>query len=99
VMGGHKHHERHLIRRQRLNHVESADVGHLDVKKYDVRLERFDVLDSRKPVGRFADNLDVAMSAQMNPYGVTCKRFIVDDQGADQSAPGHLRRWIDEGSR
>ena len=82
---GHRHEDharRFRHRRERAEHAEAVELGHLQVERDDVRLQLLDPLECVDPVARDADDLDPAVPRQHLAHHLARERRVVDDEDA-----------------
>ena len=83
VVRGHEHDKWHVRGADRLDDIEAAGAGHLDVEKDEIRTELLDGRNRRYAVAAFMDDLEPVLGREQHAESLARERFIVDNQGAD----------------
>ena len=69
--------------------LQPVELGHLDVERHDVRLERVDLPDGLVAVARRADDLEIRRAIDDLADDAPHERTVVDDQHRRGTARGH----------
>src|SRR4026209_354776 len=78
------------LRIERFEHLETAQLRHLNVQKDEVRPERLDRINSFTTIRTLRNYLDVRILSQHFANHLASARFIVDDQRANTSCVRHF---------